>query len=142
MNYLQPTIALLGAIFMFFSLNQPTQLQDSINPLPECPDSPNCSVAELTFTADSATVLNAADATLREMDAQSIEWDSDTHQLHSVFKIPVFGFLDDLDIAVVSVGSETKVFVRSASREGYYDLGVNNRRVKKFTKHIKKHISN
>ncbi len=140
MNYLPQTIALIGAIFMFFNSQQTTHIQIQNNPLPECPDSPNCAVAILTFASDSATVLNAADAVLRDMNAHSIEWNTESTQLNAVFKIPVFGFLDDFDLAVRTSGSETLLFIRSASREGYYDLGVNNRRVKKFTKHLKKQI--
>jgi uncharacterized protein (DUF1499 family) len=139
---LKQTFTLLGVFFMFFSSQQPTQVITQTNPLPDCPDSPNCAVATLTFEADSATVLNAADTVLRDMDAHSIEWNTESNQLNAVFKIPVFGFLDDFDLAVRTSGSETLLFIRSASREGYYDLGVNKRRVKKFTKHIKKQISN
>ncbi|MBO6795463.1 MAG: DUF1499 domain-containing protein [Balneolaceae bacterium] len=142
MNYLQSIIALFGATLMLFSLDQPTQTMDIVNPLPKCPSTPNCAVADLTFATDSATVLSAAETTFRDMEAQSIEWNSDSTQIHAVFRIPVFGYLDDVHVAAVPSGSDTRLFVRSASREGHWDIGVNGRRVKKFTKHIKNHLSN
>ncbi len=142
MNYLQSIIALFVATLMLFSLNQPKQTLEIVNPLPDCPSTPNCAVADLTFTTDSATVLNAAETTFREMKAQLIEWNSDSTQIHAVFRIPIFGYQDDVHVAAVPNGLETRLFVRSASREGTWDIGVNGRRVKKFTKHIKNHLSN
>lgn len=95
----------------------------------------------MTFTADSAVVLDAADEALRILSAESIQKNEATKEIHAVFKIPVFGWRDDLNIAVKQDGLDTHLFIRSASRVGYYDLGVNKRRVNKFFKHFNKIIS-
>jgi uncharacterized protein (DUF1499 family) len=52
--------------------------------------------------------------------------DTETH-LHAECKSAWFGFVDDLELAL---RSELGIIaVRSASRVGYFDLGVNRRRI-------------
>ncbi|MEN8131847.1 MAG: DUF1499 domain-containing protein [Pseudomonadota bacterium] len=53
-----------------------------------------------------------------------------THDyLHAEFKTAVFGFIDDLEFAIADTPGT--IHVRSASRAGYWDLGVNRRRVER-----------
>lgn len=113
-----------------------TLIQEVENPLPDCPDSPNCKKYSMQIVSDTSTVLNAIDQVLRDMNAATIEWNEESHIINSVFKIPIFGYKDDLDIAIRQNGTYTHIFIRSASREGYYDLGVNNRRVQKFVRKL------
>jgi uncharacterized protein (DUF1499 family) len=47
--------------------------------------------------------------------------------LHAEFKSAVFGFIDDVD-AVLNADQQC-IEIRSASRTGYSDFGVNRRRV-------------
>ena len=49
--------------------------------------------------------------------------------LHAEFKSRLFGFVDDVEFLADEAAG--KVHVRSASRVGYYDFGVNRRRVEK-----------
>lgn len=49
--------------------------------------------------------------------------------LHAECKTPIIGFIDDLEFYWSE--SEKICHVRSASRIGYHDLGVNRRRVEK-----------
>ncbi len=136
---------LIGLVCMLFTMlsssSEPIRLQPIENPLKSCPDSPNCERTSRTFSADSASILNAADEVLRAMNAESIEWNEETKQIHAVFKIPIFGWRDDVHIAAHQDGSKTTLFIRSASREGYSDLGVNKRRVNKFFRKLNKTIS-
>ncbi len=132
MNKIQLLSIAFMLIAMISSTNKTTEIQSIENPLPECPDSPNCERTQQTFQMDSATVLNLADQTLRVMNAETVEWNEETKEIHAVFKIPVFGWRDDVHIAAKSMGEETILYIRSASREGYSDLGVNKRRVNKF----------
>lgn len=66
------------------------------------------------------------------MDYMSQEAESDSiaadGTIHAVFK-PGFIFRDDLTAMVLPDSSGVVVHVRSASRTGYSDLGVNKRRV-------------
>jgi uncharacterized protein (DUF1499 family) len=112
------------------------QIQEIENPLPACPDTPNCERVSITLDYDSTNVMNTTDQVLRAMNAQTIEWNEESKIINSVFKIPLFGFLDDMDIAIRQQGSSTVLFIRSASREGYSDLGVNKRRVNKFIRKL------
>ena len=107
-------------------------MADSNNPLPECPNSPNCVRTQITVALDSAKTLAIITTTLTEMKAHSIEISEDSTQINSVFRIPVFGWLDDMDIVLNENDGSTTVYIRSASRIGYSDLGVNKRRVRKF----------
>lgn len=117
---------------MISSTENSTIIQSTENPLPECPGTPNCVRTSKTVASDSATVLNNADEVLRTMNPESIEWDEDKKQIHAVFKIPVFGYLDDVFIAVRPIGDKTELFIRSSSREGTWDIWVNRIRVNKF----------
>ncbi len=47
--------------------------------------------------------------------------------LRAEFRSAIFGFVDDVELAVG--GAPGVIHVRSASRVGYWDLGVNRRRV-------------
>lgn len=104
------------------------------SPLAACPGSPNCiRVSRKTGSPPDelfTSVLNA----LKQMKAEEISPDTDRHRADAVFRIPVFGFRDDLSIAIESEAEGSMLHIRSASREGYGDLGVNRRRVKKLLK--------
>ena len=117
----------------------PVQVQD--NPLDACPNTPNCEQTFKLFSVDSATVLNTSDKVLRAMNALSVEWNEEKKQIHAVFEIPVFGWQDDLHIAVAEYKDKTKLFIRSASREGYWDIWANKIRINKFFRKLNKSIS-
>ena len=134
-------LIILSPLFLSFvmfssSSNKVEKIQEIENPLPACPETPNCKRASIALEYDSTKVLNTIDQVLRAMKAQTIEWNEESKILNSVFKIPLFGYLDDMDIAVRKNGKSTIVFIRSASREGYFDLGVNKRRTNKFIRKL------
>ena len=52
--------------------------------------------------------------------------------LRAEFKSRVFGFVDDVELQLRA--AEEAIAVRSASRVGYSDLGVNRRRVESLRK--------
>ena len=60
----------------------------------------------------------------------------DGMRIHAEFTSRIFGFVDDLDLIIDS--QQNTVHVRSASRAGHYDFGVNRRRVEKLRAHLKK----
>lgn len=128
-------IYVLQIIILIFNLFIPI-MQEHQNPLPECPDSPNCERVSITFDASAEELRQAVVAALMEMNAEKIDTKEGTDHIDAVFKIPVFGFRDDVAVAIDSEAEPSIVYIRSASREGYYDLGVNGRRVKKLIKHI------
>ena len=57
---------------------------------------------------------------------------ADENFLHVEFRSAVFGFVDDVEF-LFDDGNKV-IHVRSASRVGYYDFGVNRRRVEELRK--------
>jgi uncharacterized protein (DUF1499 family) len=66
--------------------------------------------------------------------------ESDSRYLHVEFKSAVFGFVDDVEFIL---GNPPGVLhIRSASRVGYWDFGVNRRRVERIRKELTKRLQN
>ena len=103
----------------------------STNPLPPCPDSPNCVRITKHYPESSDLVWEASLSALRQMKPYDIEISADEYRVDAVF--PVVFFRDDMAFQLEPSGSGTSVHIRSASRIGYSDLGVNRRRVRRFS---------
>jgi len=115
--------------FLFSSTTLPAPQN---NPLEACPDTPNCVRSSMEFTAEASAAHKAALQVLDKMNAESIVTPSDT-EIQAVFKIPIFGFRDDFHVVIEEqAGHQVLVHLRSASRTGHSDLGVNGRRVSRF----------
>lgn len=110
------------------------------NPLPPCPVTPNCIRTSEQFVSGVEQVY---DAFTNVFDEEALEWDTidpKRIELHAVYRIPLFGFKDDVDVIMEEENNRTMVYIRSASRLGAYDLGVNNRRVKRILNKIQSRI--
>jgi uncharacterized protein (DUF1499 family) len=105
--------------------------------LQSCPHSPNCvssTDADLSHRIQALNYGNSAPdiamqalrKILLSMTTQ-VEIADDGKRIHAEFKSAVFGFIDDFD-ALLNV-ENARIEIRSASRTGHYDLGVNKRRV-------------
>lgn len=103
-----------------------------------CPQSPNC-VSSLDPDADHRVDplrydLSASQALVRlrgiieKMPRTKIVQFTDRY-LHAEFKSAIFGFVDDLELVIGDAPGV--IHVRSSSRTGYWDLGVNRRRVER-----------
>ena len=102
-----------------------------------CPNSPNCVSSEsdrpssrvepLTFQGPSEVAWGGLKETIREMGGK-IEEEHDGY-LWATFTSRIFRFVDDVELRMVSTNGT--IDVRSGSRVGYSDLGVNRRRVEK-----------
>lgn len=100
-----------------------------------CPGTPNCVCSEADsgpFPVEPVSFSGEADAAwkrlakvIRDMGGR-IETD-DGEYLWSTFTVPVFGFVDDVEFRLD--GTAGVIHVRSASRLGFSDLGVNRARV-------------
>jgi uncharacterized protein (DUF1499 family) len=103
-----------------------------------CPDKPNCvSTAEgpparyvkpLIYSGKREEAIAAMVKIVQEMNNTAIREEDDGY-LWVECSSTVFGFVDDLEIYFPP--EKPVVFIRSASRVGYSDLGVNRRRVEK-----------
>lgn len=114
---------------------EPTAKPNQILP---CPDSPNC-VSSLS--ADKAHFIeplhyagSLADAKQRLIDIlQNTKRvrlvKIEAQYIHAEFRSLIFRFIDDVEFYFPS--EESIIHIKSASRTGYYDFGVNRRRVER-----------
>ncbi|MEO8305065.1 MAG: DUF1499 domain-containing protein [Betaproteobacteria bacterium] len=101
-----------------------------------CPDRSNCvssqasdaehAIAPLAFKGDPATAMAQLADAIRAMSGSTIVVLRSDY-LHAEFASSLWGFVDDVEFAVVP--GATAIAVRSASRRGYGDFGVNRKRV-------------
>ena len=113
------------------------------SPFSPCPDTPNCVIHAAEYDLPAHQLFDAAQITMAKMIPHNIQFDSQSLQIDAVFRIAVFGFNDDVEIFVESTDNQKSILhIKSASRVGYNDLGVNRRRVKKIIKKIQQHIKN
>ena len=127
------TLALMSAVCQPVAAMEPTRISD-------CPTSPNCvsslakdeahKIAPIPFdgTPDAAFALLkqaiAGEARTRIVEEQQDQW-----YLHAEATSLVFRFVDDVEF---QLDPERKLLhLRSASRVGYSDLGVNRRRIER-----------
>jgi uncharacterized protein (DUF1499 family) len=105
--------------------------------LAPCPASPNCvcscaeeaddhAIAPLTFTDSPDEAWQRLGAVLAEQPRTRVVSETPTYR-HAECTSLLFRFVDDLELLLDREGK--KVHVRSASRAGRSDLGVNRRRV-------------
>jgi uncharacterized protein (DUF1499 family) len=104
--------------------------------LAACPSSPNCvasdagdpehAIQALEFAGDPETAWRAARAALAGLPRTTIVAETNSY-LHAESRSALFRFVDDLELQL-NPGERT-IAVRSASRVGYSDMGVNRERV-------------
>jgi uncharacterized protein (DUF1499 family) len=112
------------------------------NPLSECPDSPNCVRTQIVLNIGMEAVFEYL-SQIFEKDAHEFHVkDPKRIELHAVYRIPLFGFKDDVNVILDEHEGKTIVYIRSASRVGEYDLGVNKRRVHKIFNKLENKIKN
>lgn len=110
------------------------------NPLPPCPVTPNCVRTSRVIDAGVEQVYEVL-TRIFEREAHRYEVvDPKRIEIHAVYRIPIIGFKDDVDVILEENDLKTTVFIRSASRVGAYDLGVNKRRVKRILRELKSKI--
>ena len=85
-------------------------------------------VAPFAVAGESASTLRRLEKVVRAMPRTHIVAATDTC-LHAVCRTRIFGFRDDLEFRYSP--AEGVVHVRSASRVGVFDFGVNRRRVER-----------
>lgn len=113
----------------------------NLHPLPPCPVTPNCVRTSRVFDVGMEKVFETL-IRIFEQEAYHFEViDPKRIEIHSVYRIPVFGFKDDVDVILDEENFKTTVYIRSASRLGAYDLGVNNRRVNRIFRKLESKIS-
>lgn len=105
--------------------------------LATCPDRPNCvnsqigdprhRIDPIAYSGDPSDAMRVLDGVVREMPGSRIVRRTD-RVLHVEYRTRWLGFIDDV---VFFLPEEPLIHVRSASRKGYYDFGVNRKRVER-----------
>lgn len=111
----------------------------SDSPLPPCPSSPNCVRTARTLDAPPDTAFAAAQRALDALGPVVLESTPESHRAHAVYRVALV-FKDDVDLVVEPSDGGSTVHVRSASRVGYSDLGVNKRRVQRFFRTLAREV--
>jgi len=107
--------------------------------LTKCPDKPNCICTEFVadashyiepigfFQSNAAEVLSRLKNSVGEMGGR-IQVETDNY-LAATFSSSIFGFVDDLEIRIDT--DQNMIHMRSASRVGYSDRGINKKRIER-----------
>lgn len=107
------------------------------NPLPPCPYSPNCIRITKRIEAPLKDAFTIVREVIRQMNPAEIDILENRYKIDAIFR--VFLFKDDMTVQITEGNSGLSfLHIRSASRTGFSDLGVNRRRVKKILKKVRK----
>jgi uncharacterized protein (DUF1499 family) len=108
----------------------------SASGLKACPDRPNCvssdaideqhGIAPLTYTIPAEKAWQLLVKQVVQLPRTKIVAQRPDY-LHAECRSAVFGFIDDLEFRLLA--GQGEIAVRSAARSGYYDFGVNRRRI-------------
>ena len=133
-----PSWSIAGILASSISLSSTACAEDS--ELHPCPDSPNCVLSAQTdkdnksyieplspVKSTNQTVIEKIAAVIKDMKRVEIVKQTDQY-LHAEFTSAVFRFVDDVEFLQTEDGT---IHVRSASRVGHSDFGVNRKRVEK-----------
>jgi uncharacterized protein (DUF1499 family) len=130
-------LAALPGLGEFFAGQRPPNLGVKDGKLAPCPNSPNCvvsqgaqdgehAIAPLTYTTDTAAALATLRSVVESQPRTEIIEATDDY-LYAEFTSQFMGFVDDVEFFLDP--AESVIHVRSASRLGESDLGVNRKRI-------------
>lgn len=138
MVWLFAVMALFVAFMAYRSWRSspPGNLGVQQNRLQPCPQSPNCvcsfdtdaqhGIPAIAFTGDGSREWQALLTSIRQEPAATLITESDTY-VHAEFRSRLFRFVDDVELLIDR--DAHCIHVRSASRTGHSDLGVNRQRM-------------
>jgi len=126
-----PAVLLIGC-----QSTRPVNLGVKDGRLARCPSSPNCvssqaedeghRVAPLNYAGSTGEAMAKLKEIMRSLPRTEVITESETY-LHVEFTSALFRFVDDVEFFVDTASKV--IHVRSASRLGYSDLGVNLKRI-------------
>lgn len=145
-NPIRATMAMAAMILMGCSAVSSAGIDMAGGGLAPCPDSPNCvssqsgdprhHVDPITYTGQRNRARRILEQTVADMPGARIVNRSD-QTLHVEYQTRWLRFVDDVTFYFPE---EPIIHVRSASRKGYYDFGVNRKRVEEIRKRFKDRI--
>jgi uncharacterized protein (DUF1499 family) len=130
----------IAACVIMLSMMRPATADNTTKPLAPCPDSPNCvssqapesdrqhHIAPFRFSDDPASAWERLKTAVLAEKRVTIVAEQGIY-LHAEMRSLLFHFVDDVEF---SIAADTGIIhVRSASRLGYSDFGVNRKRVER-----------
>ncbi|GBF79257.1 DUF1499 domain-containing protein [Aphanothece sacrum] len=122
-----------------FSGTRPTNLGVKDGKLTACPGTPNCVNSQSSnnqFKIDPlpAVAISTLRKVIESMERTTIIEATDNY-LYAEFKTPLMGYVDDVEFYLDP--NENVLHVRSASRLGKSDLGLNRKRVEQIRAKLK-----
>jgi uncharacterized protein (DUF1499 family) len=139
-NFFRPTpplfVVIIALGWMGVGCSSPSlPSADTSNPLPNCPDSPNCERVSTSYEVPADTLYAATTKALDALGPVDLQRQPDSMRASAVYRV-AWVFKDDVDVAVDTSDIGSRLHVRSASRVGESDLGVNARRVNRLLRRI------
>lgn len=139
---------LISLVFFLSAFSCSSQAPNTIGlkdgKLRPCPDTPNCVSSEhhdkksyvqpLIFQGTPEIAWQALNTAVTDIGGKIEQ--NDYPYLWATFQSRIFRFVDDLECRMD--GANQAIHLRSASRVGYSDLGVNKRRVEKLRSRFRK----
>ena len=133
--WLGATVAFSGGMTMFAG-KRPTDLGVKEGKLTACPNTPNCvssqsqdavhTIEPLTFNSTPAEAMTQLKKVIEAEERTKIISET-TNYLYAEFTSKLMGFVDDVEFYLDA--APKIIHVRSASRLGQSDLGVNRKRI-------------
>ena len=115
---------------------RPTNLGVKDGQLAPCPDSPNCvssqaedekhQIQAISFTQEPTAAWQKLIEVVKNQPRTTIIKQEEQY-LYAEFKSALMGYVDDVEFYLIS--EKNIIEVRSASRLGYSDMGVNRKRI-------------
>ena len=119
-----------------FAGKRPTNLGVQSGKLAPCPSTPNCvnsqsqdsehKIEPLTYNSSAAQAIADLKTVIQSFPKTKIVAETDNY-LYAEFTIKLIGFVDDVEFYIDDAAKT--IHVRSASRLGQSDLGVNRKRI-------------
>ncbi|WP_375509827.1 DUF1499 domain-containing protein [uncultured Nostoc sp.] len=129
---------------MVFAGKRPNNLGISNGKLASCPNSPNCvssqstdathKITPLTFTSTTEQAISNLKQIIESLPRTKIITENQDY-LYAEFKSALLGFVDDVEFYLDL--NANVIQVRSASRLGQSDLGVNRQRIETIRSKLK-----
>ncbi len=117
-------------------------IEDHLHP---CPGSPNCvssfekdqkhKIKPLVFSEEPHEAIKRLKTIVLEKPRAALVSETDTY-MHFIFKSRLFRFIDDVEFLLDS--RSKLIHLRSASRSGYSDMGVNRKRMEEIRRDFSK----
>lgn len=142
LSLLLATILLLGATIAFpggmtmFAGKRPTNIGVQAGKLASCPSSPNCvssqsqdtvhKIDPLTYNSTPAEAMAQLKSAIESQERTKIITETPNY-IYAEFTSKLMGYVDDVEFYLDE--AQKVIHVRSASRLGQSDLGVNRKRV-------------